>query len=122
MNFLQCCSNNTNNFPFPTEFLFNNNNNINIPENVISEFKHESVESQISHLPSPRKEDLAKKQIFYPQLRLIIENSNTMEKGTQFIITPNGPLNSERTKINPTQTSFGYNPENKKVKLLIILQ
>ena len=99
---------------------FFTNNNINIPENVISEFKHESVESQISHLPSPRKEDLAKSPILYPQLKLIIENSNTMEKGTEFIITPNGPLKSERTNVNPTQTLFGYNPESQKVKLLII--
>lgn len=43
-----------------------------------------------------------------------------MEKGTQFIITPNGPLQSERTNVNPTQTLFGYNPESQKVKLLII--
>lgn len=68
---------------------------------------------QRTNATSTRKEDIIKQNNYqtYPQLEITVENSETMDIGSRFIITPEGPVNSlqkEKALNHNNITYFGY--------------
>ena len=66
------------------DIYYNSNNNNKPPKDYFI---------QRASLPTNKNEEISE-QNEYPQLEIIVENSETIDIGTSFIITPEGPINS----------------------------